>query len=105
MQGAVRSGLVRKDDVRFPLNWYVEKRLCPHKKLLLAYIAENSTDESRQFLESLDAWQRCPSYGRTVAKLGAHRGGSRELRVAGILRGLERAVDGTTAPDALISQT
>jgi hypothetical protein len=39
----------------------VEKRLCPHKKLLLAYIAENSTDEARQFFESLDAWQRCPA--------------------------------------------
>ena len=61
LQGAVRSGLVRKDDVRFPLNWYVEKRLCTHKKLLLAYIAENSTDESKQFFESLDAWQRCPA--------------------------------------------
>ena len=60
LQAAVRSGLVRKDDVQFPLNWYVEKRLCPHKKLLLAYIAENSTVESKQFFESLDAWQRCP---------------------------------------------
>jgi len=61
LQSAVRSGLVRKDDVQFPLNWYVEKRLCPHKKLLLAYIAENSTSESKQFFESLDAWQRCPA--------------------------------------------
>ena len=61
LQAAVRSGLVRKDDVQFPLNWYVEKRLCPHKKLLLAYIAENSTMESKQFFESLDAWQRCPA--------------------------------------------
>ena len=61
LQAAVRSGLVRKDDVQFPLNWYVEKRLCPHKKLLLAYIAENSTAESKQFFESLDAWQRCPA--------------------------------------------
>ena len=50
-----------KDDVQFPLNWYVEKRLCPHRKLLLAYIAENSTVESKQFFESLDAWQRCPA--------------------------------------------
>jgi hypothetical protein len=62
LQGAVRSGLVRKDDVQFPLNWYVEKRLCSHKKLLLAYIAENSTAESQQFFESLVAWRRCPSY-------------------------------------------
>ena len=61
LQSAVRSGLVRKDDVQFPLNWYVEKRLCPHKKLLLAYIAENSTIESKQFFESLDAWQQCSS--------------------------------------------
>ena len=61
LQGAVRSGLVRKDDVQFPLNWYVEKRLCSHKKLLLAYIAENSTPESTQFLESLEAWRRCSS--------------------------------------------
>ena len=61
LQGAVRSGLVRKEDVRFPLNWYVQKRLCPYKKLVLAYIAENSTDESKQFFESLDAWQRCPA--------------------------------------------
>ena len=61
LQSAVRSGLVRKDDVKFPLNWYVQKRLCGHKKLILEYIAENSTIESRQFFESLDAWQQCPS--------------------------------------------
>ena len=61
LQSAVRSGLVRKDDVTFPLNWYVEKRLCKHKKLLLAYIADYSVIESQQFLESLDAWNRCPS--------------------------------------------
>ncbi len=59
LQAAVRSGLVRKDDVTFPLNWYVEKRLCKHKKLLLEYIAEYSVAESKQFFESLDAWQRC----------------------------------------------
>ena len=61
LQSAVRSGLVRKEDVRFPLEWYVEKRICTHKKLLLAYMAANSTIESRQFFESLDAWQRCSS--------------------------------------------
>ncbi len=60
LQAAVRSGLVRVDDVRFPLNWYVEKRLCKHRKLLLAYIAEYSVVESQQFFESLDAWQKCP---------------------------------------------
>ena len=61
LQAAVRSGLVRKDDVEFPLSWYVEKRLCGHKKLLLAYIAVNSAPESAQYFESLEAWQRCPS--------------------------------------------
>jgi hypothetical protein len=61
LQAAVRSGLVRKEDVRFPLEWYVEKRLCKHKKLLLEYIGEYSVVESRQFFESLDAWQRCSS--------------------------------------------
>ena len=61
LQVAVRSGLVRKDDVTFPLNWYVEKRLCTHKKLLLEYIGEYSVVESQQFFESLDAWRRCPS--------------------------------------------
>ena len=61
LQAAVRSGLVRKEDVQFPLNWYVEKRLCGHKKLLLAYIAVNSAPESAQYFESLEAWQRCAS--------------------------------------------
>lgn len=61
LQAAVRSGLVRREDVKFPLNWYVEKRLCTHKKLLLEYIAENSVIEAKQFFESLDAWQRCRS--------------------------------------------
>ena len=61
LQAAVRSGLVRHEDVRFPLEWYVEKRMCRHKKLLLAYMAENSTIESKQFFESLDAWRRCSS--------------------------------------------
>ncbi len=61
LQAAVRSGLVRKEDVQFPLSWYVEKRLCGHKKLLLAYIAANSAPESAQYFESLEAWQRCPS--------------------------------------------
>jgi len=54
LQAAVRSGLVQHEDVRFPLAWYVEKRMCPHKKLLLAYMAENSTIESKEFFESLD---------------------------------------------------
>jgi hypothetical protein len=61
LQSAVGSGLVRKEDVRFPLEWYVEKRICRNKKLLLAYMTENSTIESKQFFESLDAWRKCPA--------------------------------------------
>ena len=59
MQTAIRSGLVRKTDVQFPLSWYVEKRLCGKRKLLLDYIAFSSTPESAQYFESLEAWQRC----------------------------------------------
>ncbi len=61
LQTSIRSGLVRKDDAQFPLSWYVEKRLCGHRKLILAYIAANSTPESAQYFESLESWQRCPS--------------------------------------------
>jgi hypothetical protein len=56
LEAAVRSGLVRREDVRFPLAWYVEKRFCNHKKLILDYIAENSANEARQFFESLEVW-------------------------------------------------
>jgi hypothetical protein len=61
LQTSIRSGLVRKDDAQFPLSWYVEKRLCRHRKLILAYIAANSTPESAQYFESLESWQRCLS--------------------------------------------
>ena len=61
LEASVRSGLVRREDVTFPLAWYVEKRFCRHKKLILDYIAENSANEARQFFESFEAWQRCPS--------------------------------------------
>jgi hypothetical protein len=61
MQTAIRSGLVRKEDVQFPLSWYVEKRLCGKRKVLLDYIAFSSTPESAEYFESLNAWQRCPS--------------------------------------------
>jgi hypothetical protein len=59
LQVAVRSGLVRKDDVTFPLSWYVEKRLCRHKQLLLDYMKENAAPETIAFFASLEAWARC----------------------------------------------
>ena len=59
LQVAVRSGLVRKGDVESPLSWYVEKRLCRHKKLLRDYMRENAAPETIDFFASLDAWTRC----------------------------------------------
>jgi hypothetical protein len=61
LQVAVESGLVRKSDVQFPLSWYVEKRLCRHKQLLLDYMKENAAPETIDFFASLDAWTRCSS--------------------------------------------
>ncbi len=61
LQVAVRSGLVRKDDVAFPLSWYVEKRLCRHKQLLVDYMKENAARETLDFFVSLDAWTQCSS--------------------------------------------
>ena len=59
LQVAVRSGLVRKGDVAFPLSWYVEKRLCRHKQVLLDYMKENAAPETIDFFASLDSWARC----------------------------------------------
>jgi hypothetical protein len=61
LQVAVRSDLVRKEDVGFPLSWYAEKRLCRHKQLLLDYMKENAAPETLDFFASLDAWTRCSS--------------------------------------------
>ena len=61
LQVSVRSGLVRRDDVRFPLSWYVEKRLCRRKQLLLDYMKENAAPETIEFFASLDAWTQCSS--------------------------------------------
>jgi hypothetical protein len=61
LQVAVRSGLVRKSDAQFPLSWYVEKRLCRHKQLLLDCMKENAAPETIDFFASLDAWARCSS--------------------------------------------
>ena len=61
LQVAVRSDLVRRNDVAFPLTWYVEKRLCRRKQLLLDYMKENAAPETIDFFASLDAWTRCSS--------------------------------------------
>ena len=61
LQVAVESGLVRKDDVAFPLSWLREKRLCRHKQVLLDYMKENAAPETTDFFASLDVWTRCSS--------------------------------------------
>jgi hypothetical protein len=59
LEVAVRSDLVRIEDVRFPLTWYTAKRMCPRKKLFEEYMKENAAPETLQFFERLDEWRTC----------------------------------------------
>ena len=56
---AVRSDLVKLEDVRFPLSWYAAKRMCPHKKLFEDYMKENAAPETLQFFQRLEEWRNC----------------------------------------------
>jgi hypothetical protein len=59
LQAAVRSDLVKLEDVRFPLSWYAAKRMCPRKQLFEAYMKENAAPETLLFFQSLDEWKNC----------------------------------------------
>lgn len=59
LESAVRSGLVRIEDVKFPLSWYAAKRMCPRKQLFDAYMRENAAPETLQFFQRLDEWRNC----------------------------------------------
>lgn len=59
LESAVRSELVRIEDVRFPLSWYAAKRMCPRKQLFEAYMKENAAPETLQFFQRLDEWRNC----------------------------------------------
>jgi hypothetical protein len=59
LESAVRSDLVRIEDVRFPLSWYAAKRMCPRKQLFETYMKENSAPETLQFFQRLDEWRNC----------------------------------------------
>lgn len=59
IETAVRSDLVRIEDVRFPLSWYAAKRMCPHKQLFESYMKENAAPETLNFFERLDEWKNC----------------------------------------------
>ncbi len=60
LEAAVRSDLIKAEDVRFPLSWYAEKRMCPRKKLFENYLRENAAPETLRFFERLDEWKNCP---------------------------------------------
>jgi hypothetical protein len=59
LESAVRSDLVRIEDVKFPLSWYAAKRMCPRKRLFEAYMEENAAPETLQFFRRLDEWRNC----------------------------------------------
>lgn len=59
LETAVRSDLVRIEDVRFPVSWYAAKRLCPRKQLFESYMKENAAPETLQFFQRLDEWRNC----------------------------------------------
>lgn len=59
LESAVRSELVRVEDVKFPLSWYAAKRMCPRKQLFEAYMKENAAPETLQFFQRLDEWRNC----------------------------------------------
>jgi len=61
LESAARSDLVKRDDVRFPLSWYVTYRFCRQKKLLTAYMTKYSAPETLHFFESLEEWKKCGS--------------------------------------------
>ena len=60
LEAAVRSDLVRIEDVRFPLSWYAAKRMCPRKQLFEDYMRENAAPETLQFFQRLEEWRDCP---------------------------------------------
>jgi hypothetical protein len=60
LESAVRSDLVRIEDVRYPVSWYAAKRLCPRKQLFEDYLKENAAPETLHFLQRLDEWRNCP---------------------------------------------
>jgi hypothetical protein len=59
LESAVRSDLVRIDDVKFPLSWYAAKRMCPRKQLFEEYMKENAAPETLDFFRRLDEWRNC----------------------------------------------
>lgn len=59
MEIAVRSSLVKIEDVRYPLSWYVSHRICAKKSLFEHYMKENAAAETLQFFQRLDEWNQC----------------------------------------------
>jgi len=61
LESARRSDLVRLDDIKFPLNWYVRERFCPRKALFDEYMKQYSAPEAIHFIHSLPEWNNCRS--------------------------------------------
>lgn len=59
LESAVRSELVRIEDVKFPLSWYAAQRMCPRRQLFESYMIENAAPETLQFFGRLDEWRNC----------------------------------------------
>jgi hypothetical protein len=59
MEAAITSGLIRREDVRFPLSWYAAQRMCPHKRIFEPYLRENAAPETLAFFSGLAEWNNC----------------------------------------------
>jgi hypothetical protein len=59
LRSAVRSHLVKLEDVRFPLTWYTVNRMCQRKQLFETYMKEFSPSEALEFFRSLEEWNNC----------------------------------------------
>lgn len=59
LEAAVRSDVVRLEDVRWPLSWYAARRMCPRKQLFEVYMKENAAPETLHFFERLNEWRNC----------------------------------------------
>jgi hypothetical protein len=59
LRSAVRSHLIKLEDVHFPLTWYAANRMCQRKQLFETYMKEFSPSEALEFFRSLEEWNNC----------------------------------------------
>ena len=56
LRSAVRANLVKIEDVRFPLTWYVANRMNKQKLLFETYMTRFSPPEALEFFRALKEW-------------------------------------------------